>query len=280
MNMFPNIIGGGGKKKKFSACVDLPKGTCRFPCRRVKTKRKNGKGKGNCRTIYSRKKMYYTKNENGKYVVVNRLLNKKRTKHGKKSYARTMKMKNQPSKIELQPYITPEPEEKVVPVAPVEEETVEEKEVPVVEETIPVVAEEQVEKVPVDPVAEEEEEEESVVKVPEEVEEEEVEEEEVPEESVVKEEVVEDPVLKEAENSQGVLSGITDGVNSAVKNSEEFLRNVISSTDKKPSSSTEQSSSSDQQIEPKTGGKYSRRKKTSGKHRKSTGKKHKKNIKK
>ena len=64
MNLtLPSIVGGDKeKKKKGSACVYLTEEQCRFPCRKVRSKRSNGKGR--CRTIFSRKK--YNKAKEGK----------------------------------------------------------------------------------------------------------------------------------------------------------------------------------------------------------------------
>ena len=58
MNLsLPNIVGGDKeKKKKGSACVYLTEEQCRFPCRKVRSKRSNGKGK--CRTRFSSRKKY------------------------------------------------------------------------------------------------------------------------------------------------------------------------------------------------------------------------------
>ena len=106
MDLFPSIVGGGGnnRKKKFSACVELPKGKCRFPCRKIKSKSK--KDNNNCRTIFSKKKKYYTKN-GVTYIAVS-AKKRRRTKNRKYKHRSTART-TLPTERELQPYDTPEP---------------------------------------------------------------------------------------------------------------------------------------------------------------------------
>lgn len=148
MNLsLPNIVGGDKeKKKKGSACVYLTEEQCRFPCRKVRSKRSNGKGK--CRTRFSSRKKY-------KEVKVE-TEKKKRGKKRRSSKATGSQVTDDlnVTDITLQPRNTPQPgEDNFVP-----EEVKESEPVVTVE---PVVSSE--EPVSEDPVSEEPASEESAV---------------------------------------------------------------------------------------------------------------------